>query len=63
MTPSFEYERDKIIRILAQKAPERLIQALKNVTPVKRATAITSSAKKNQKPATAGFELFNNLEI
>ena len=45
VAPSFEYERNKIIRILAQKAPERLVQALKNVTPLKRATAITSSSK------------------
>ena len=63
VAPSFEYERNKIIRILAQKAPERLVQALKNVTPLKIATAITLFAKKNQKPAVAGFELFNNLEI
>lgn len=53
----------KLLGFWHKKAPERLVQALKNVTPLKRATAITSFAKKNQKPATAGFELFNNLEI
>ena len=35
VAPSFEYERNKIIRILAQKAPERLVQMLKKVTPLK----------------------------